>query len=179
MRIGLTGTNSAGKGTAAEYISGKYNMPVYSLSDEIRYEADRRGLERSRDNLRQIGNDLREKHGHGALAEMLLPRLEGKAMVDSIRHPAEVAVLRRLDDFYLLSIDAPVELRYERALNRGRLESATTLEEFRYKEDLEKSGHGSGQQIHNTMAASDYKVWNDGQLGELYKKIDNILINCK
>ena len=60
MIIGLTGKNAGGKGEVANYFKTKYFI-YYSLSDIIREEATKRGLEHSRDNLIKIGNELREK----------------------------------------------------------------------------------------------------------------------
>lgn len=177
MKIGLTGTNCAGKGTVADYLVSK-GYEYYSLSDEIRLELRRRGLEETRDNLRDLGNELRNVHGYGVLAEMLSSRVSYDAVIDSIRHPMEVEALRGFYDFVMVSVDAPIELRYERAKERGREENASSLEEFRQKEELEK-GEGGGQQIHRTMEASDYILFNDSNMDGLQKKIDDFLVYCK
>ncbi len=58
MIIGLVGRNAAGKGEAANYLKSK-GFVYYSLSDAIREEAAKRGLEHSRDNLINLGNELR------------------------------------------------------------------------------------------------------------------------
>ena len=60
MIIGLTGKNAAGKGEVAEYLKKK-GFVYYSLSDVIREEATEKGLEHSRENLINLGNELRKK----------------------------------------------------------------------------------------------------------------------
>ena len=67
MIIGLTGKNAAGKGEIANYLKTK-GFVYYSLSDVIREEATKRGLEHTRDNLIRLGTEMRETHGNSILA---------------------------------------------------------------------------------------------------------------
>jgi dephospho-CoA kinase len=148
---------------------------VHSLSDEVRHEATRRGLDHSRDNLIHIGVDMRARHGPGALARRVLPRLRDKAVVDSIRNPGEVAVLRRVPRFLLLGIDAPQELRFQRSLRRGRLGDGATLEEFARKEKRENSSTRAGQQLLATLALADIVIDNDGTIEELRRRVQEAI----
>ena len=102
MIIGLTGKNGAGKTAVCEYLK-KRSFDYYSLSDEIREEAGRRGFEITREVLIEVGNELREKHGAGVLAERILGRLQSdrNSVIDSIRNPSEVDVLKTRGDFTL------------------------------------------------------------------------------
>jgi len=52
--IGLTGTNGSGKGAAAEYFIQK-GYVYFSLSDVIREELRKNGIEPTRDNLIRMG----------------------------------------------------------------------------------------------------------------------------
>ena len=74
MIVGLTGRNAAGKGMAAEYLKSK-GFGFHSLSDVIREEVRRRGLELTRDALIATGRELRARHGTGYLAERIFERL--------------------------------------------------------------------------------------------------------
>ena len=71
MIIGLTGKNASGKGEVADYLKTK-GFVYYSLSDELREEATKRNIEPSRDNLTNLGNELRKKHGPNYLAQKIL-----------------------------------------------------------------------------------------------------------
>ena len=95
---------------------------MLSLSDVIREEAVRQGKPVTRETLIELGNKLRREGGAGVLAERIFPRLdpEKNYVIDSIRHPAEVQVLRRRRDFFLFHIQAPQRLRFERLRQRGR-----------------------------------------------------------
>ena len=74
MIIGLTGKNASGKGEVANYLKSK-GFIYYSLSDVIREEATKRGLEHSRENLINLGNELREKFGPKHLAQQISSKI--------------------------------------------------------------------------------------------------------
>lgn len=167
--IGLTGPNASGKGEVARFLS-EQGFGVHSLSDVVREEAAALGLEATRDNLIAMGVRLRERDGPGVLARRILQRLRGRSVVDSIRGPAEIEVLRTLPRFVLLGIDAPVDLRFERSLQRGRSGDGRTLEEFRLKEERENSATETGQQLRRTFALADRVVRNDGSLEQLRQR---------
>lgn len=172
--IGLTGTNGAGKGEACAFFA-KQGYKVYSLSDLIREELQKKGLPITRDNLIETGNTLREKFGPDVLARRVLKRISGNAVIDSIRNPKEVEHFRRQRNFILLAIEAPVEIRYERAKKRGREESASTLNEFQAKEAEEMSNKTKGQQLHNCMAMADWTIINDGSLEDFHRKLEKFI----
>jgi dephospho-CoA kinase len=106
---------------------------------------------------------------------MILPRLTGRDVVDSIRNPAEVDVLRRIPGFLLLGVDAPMEVRFARAVARGRSGDGPTLEEFRAKEARENSPDRTRQQLVATFAMADRIVRNEGTLGQLGQRVDEVL----
>ena len=173
--IGLTGTNGAGKGEAAAYFAAR-GYARFSLSDVIREELGRRNEPVSRDNLIRTGNELRESFGADVLARRTMDKVGGteRATIDSIRNTSEVDFLRRQGGFVLLAIDAPVALRFARVAVRGRDESAADLEAFRKKEDQERAGGATGQQLEACLAAADRLIINDGTLAEFHRKLEEV-----
>lgn len=172
--IGLTGTNGSGKGEAASFFKTK-GYAYFSLSDIIRDELILEGRETTRDNLIQKGNALREKHGANILARRVLDRITGKSVIDSIRNPREIEYFRTQEHFILLAIDAPVEIRYTRVRQRGRNESASSLQEFIAKEKEEMTRKETGQQLEGCMRMADYRVTNEGSLEDFFKKLEKFL----
>jgi dephospho-CoA kinase len=172
--IGLTGNNGAGKGEVAAYLTKK-GYAYLSLSDEIREELRRKGEEITRDSLIAAGNALRRRHGADILARRVMKKVRGRTVIDSIRNGREVAFLRQQQDFVLVAVEAPVELRYERVRKRGRAESAGTLEEFVAKEKQEMAGGTSGQQIRLCLDLADVTIINDGSLPALHRQIEERL----
>ncbi len=177
MIIGLTGKNGSGKTAVAEYLKSR-SFEYYSLSDEIREEVRRRGLEITREILINVGNELREKHGPGVLAERILKYLgtDRNYVVDSIRNPQEVDVLRRRNDFTLLAVEADQKTRFERSRARGREDAAQTFQRFVEEEARElDSSNPANQQLHATRLKADVVVNNDGTLDELHRSLDQLL----
>ena len=177
MVIGLTSRNAAGKDEVARYLVEQRGFSYFSLSDILRSELSRRNLSITRESLYKLGNSLREKRGPGALAELAFKALEKvkRAVVVSIRNPGEVEVLRQREDFILVGVDAPLELRWERARDRGRPGDPVSFEEFTAQEQAELAGTTHQQQLDACLAMSDRVLINDGSLEELYRKMEELL----
>jgi len=174
MIIGLTGENCAGKSTVAEYLMKK-GFYYYSLSDVIREELKAEGKPITRENLIEKGNSLREKFGPGALGTRIAGMLQKDRnyAIDSIRNPAEVDALKKLGRFFLLYVTAPGETRFERIKSRAREEDPRTYEAFTRMEGMEMvNAEKTKQNLKATFAMADKTTVNDGDLGELYDKID-------
>ncbi len=176
MIIGITGTFASGKDTVAEYLEKK-GFEHFSLSDEIRKIAADRGIETTRDNLRELGNSLRDEFGPDYLPKRVLQQAKtDKILISSIRQPAEALYLKKNKGFVLLGIDAPIELRFERLRLRARPGDPQTLEELKDKEAKEMESKGpNAQKIHECMNMADYKIINDGNFEKLYKEVDDVI----
>lgn len=177
MLIGLTGRNCSGKGEAVRYLSSKGFLPL-SLSDEIRREIRRRGLEVTREALCRVGNDLRSEFGQGVLASrVLVQAASGKHyVIDSIRHPEEVAQLRKRPDFFLFEIEASPEIRFERIKERQRESDPSTWEEFLRIEQLEiRNQDPRRQQLDATAREADFRLSNNGSVDAFHQQLDGLL----
>jgi dephospho-CoA kinase len=129
------------------------------------------GLPPERAHLIFIGNELRTSGGPGVLARAILNRLGDRDVVDSIRNPGEVEVLRTLPHFLLVGVRAAVEIRFQRCLDRRRPGDPSTLEEFRSREAEENSEDVARQQLNATFALADWILENDGDLGQLKRSV--------
>ena len=164
MIIGLTGRNASGKGTVGDWLVSQ-GFAYTSLSDAIRSWLKEQGKEPTRDNLTWAGRQLRELGGPGVLALRTLSMLtEGQdTVIDSIRNPAEVAVLRTRRDFVMVEVWAEEAVRYDRLLQRGRAGDARNFEEFARQESAElTSASAAGQQLVATAEMADVRLNNDG-----------------
>ncbi len=177
MRIGVAGFNAAGKSRAVEFLEGRSFYPV-SLSDVIREDLARDGLEPTREHMIERGRRLRERFGPAILAERVQVRLplDRNHVIDSIRHPAEVEALRALGEFVLLWIEASPEVRFERSGGRNRVGDPQTFEEFCEMEGRElASGDPAGQQLLAVRDLADEVIPNDGDLGMLHARLEQVL----
>jgi len=176
MLIGLTGRNAAGKGEVAKYLQSK-SFYYHSLSDAIRDEIRSREQEVTRETLIQTGNELRHLFGAAVLAERILQKLDDDKnyVIDSIRNPAEVAAFRRAKHFRLIRVEAPVEVRFERTVRRGRENDPVTLEKFIELETRELVGDEASQNLVQVEDAADAALMNTGALDQLYPQIDALV----
>lgn len=177
--IGVTGTHASGKDTVAEYICKRYNLKSYSTSDEVRYEATKKGVGHSRAELFGLANKIRTEFGSGELARRALSRAsfeEKVALVTGIRNIGEIEYLKENANFQLISVDGPIEVRYERTHKRMRAgEQAMSFEAFREAEDREMNQSEVGQQLIPCMRAADYFIVNDGSLAELESRTNEVV----
>jgi len=178
MIIGLSGRNGAGKGEVLAYLQSR-SFYAHSLSDVIRGELARQGLEETRERMIETGNALRRQHGPGGLALLLADQLapDRNYVIDSIRHPAEVEVLRaRTNRFQLVWVDADENVRLERIRARGRGGDPTTLAELRELEGRELgSDDPTTQQLAALEPLADATLHNDGTLAELHAEVQALL----
>ncbi len=175
--IGLTGRNAGGKTTAGELLATR-GFSYLSLSDVIREEAKRRGLPDVRESLTALGNELRERHGPGALAELTVARMQPDRnyAVDSIRHPAEVQALKKAGSFSLFHIFAPLEARFARSLARARAGDAQTLQDFIRQEEREfASSNAASQQLLETERLANRTIENNGTLDDFATQLTTAL----
>jgi len=175
MIIGLTGPNASGKGVVGEYLREK-GFECFSLSDIIREEATKRGLDHSRINLIDVGNDLRTKYGPAVLAKRISEKVNGSnVVVDSIRNPHEVEQLKKSKEFILIGIEAPPEVRFRREVERGRVGAPKSLQEFIIQEEIENSKDELSQQLRKCMNMTDVVIVNNSTMDVLKRKIDQII----
>ena len=179
MITGVTGFFCAGKDTMAELLRGK-GFAHISLSDIIRQELASRGRAVTIPNLTEVGNELRRLHGPGVLAQRALERMDfGRNwVVTSIRHPAEVDVLRRRLDFSLVFIDAPQKVRFARSQLRARPGDPATFKDFAAWEARQLDPH-QGDPAAQAMAAcrdlADERLDNSGTVDALRAKVDALV----
>ncbi len=177
MIFGVAGPNGAGKGEIVTYLEAR-SFESFSLSDVIRRELARRGIEESRERLIEVGTELRAQGGSGVLAERAVEALESDRnyAIDSIRHPAEVEALRACGHpFKLIWVDADIETRFERLHERGRVGDPQTLEHLRTLEDREMgSDDPAAQQLLAVKELADFELRNDGELGSLHQAVRQV-----
>ncbi len=181
--IGLVGPIASGKGEVAKYLRG-LGFSVFSLSDRVREEVNARGLPLSRENLQNVGNELRETFGGHVLAERtlaLLSGLEGNIVIDSIRNPSEIEFLRQALGITVMGIDASPENRLEWYLDRAwrRGEDGAAEGDFirANNRDLGLGENNLGQQVGRCLEMADVVIQNEDTKKHLLEDVDYYLIS--
>ena len=175
MLIGLTGRNASGKSTLVNWFAEK-GLRSVSCSDSIREWLKNQNKEINRDSLIEGGRTLRKEGGGGILAEMLLEIIDGAdAVVDSIRTPMEVEILRSRGDLILIEIKVSEDRRWNRLQDRARPGDPLDKLLFIKQENKEiKSKDEAGQALDATALMADIQITNDGTIDDLYLKLDKI-----
>ncbi len=173
MILGLTGPNAAGKGEVARILR-EGGFEYFSLSDELRDELRRNGVPETRQALIEWGTRLRVEHGRDVLARRVAARFtQGlNQVVDSIRNPEEVQYLRGCEGFFLVRVEAPIEVRFARSMARARPGDTRDIAAFQEAEARElASDDPAAQQLLQTFALADFVVVNDGSIADLRERV--------
>ncbi|MBU0636163.1 AAA family ATPase, partial [Candidatus Micrarchaeota archaeon] len=177
MLLGITGLNCAGKDSVAYFLEKK-GFVRKSLSDEIRTEAIVRGTTLTRENLINLGTEMRRTEGNNILVKRSLAGLdlEGNYSFVSIRNPEEVEEFRKHKGFSLIFVESKPEIRFERIKERNREQDPKTFKEFQRVEALElENKDSSSQQMLQIPKMADFVIENNGSFEELYDKIEEFL----
>lgn len=178
MYVGITGPLAAGKGEIVRILK-KHGFRHYGFGEMLRNELTSKNLPLTVANMAALANKLREQHGAGYLATVLLRQFEKDAplhaVFESIRSPAELRVLRRLPGLTLISVDAPRERRFEWLRARGRGDEFASFEDFCAAEEKQLEGAAHEQQLLAVMDEADIRIVNVGTLEELQQQVEDEL----
>jgi len=173
--IGTVGLPGSGKSEAAT-VAEEAGVPVLIMGDVIRQECRDRGLDPAQHHGR-IAQALREENGPGAIAQRSLPIVEDHladsdtVLVDGIRSDVEVETFREAfgEDFTLVHVFAPRELRRERIESRDR-PGDTDGESLDAREERER-GFG----MDDAIDLADVRIENTGSLAAFHEAFRDLL----
>ena len=176
--IGITGTLGAGKGTIVDYLIKKMNFVHYSVRGYLIKEIQKRGMAVNRDAMVMVANDLRKKHNPAFIIEELYKEAlkSGQdAIIESIRTPGEIDLLKTKSNFYLLAVDADAHIRYQRIVIRQSETDNISFETFVENEKREMNSNDSTKQnLSVCIQRADFIITNSGTVEELYNQINKI-----
>ena len=178
MIIGLTGTIASGKSLVADLLKDK-GFSYLSLSDEVRTILTYNQTPSNESNLHDWEQSLKEKNGFDFLAKRIVEKIRlmdcGNIIIDNIKNSTEAEYLKSsLKNFFLVGVDAPQELRYNRMklknIDKSSLDwlDFLKLDEISMGFDKESSGHG----IAECMKLVSCVLINDKSLDETKEKVE-------
>ncbi len=175
--IAFVGMPASGKSRAAQ-LARERGIPAIVMGDVVRTEAERCGLDQSDTKIGSVGDLLRAEEGMDAIAKRSVPairKLQKDAdivVIDGIRGLAEVDLFRKElgEDFMLISIVAPIDIRLERISRRKRSDSVTDLDALKARDERElKWG------LYEALESADYVIRNTGTLDEFLTEVGSVI----
>jgi len=180
MIIGVCGTIAAGKETLTGFFREK-GFVYLETSAILKEMLAEKGLEITRENMQNLGDELRKKDGVGALMKIMLEKakkdLSKNYLFDSLRNPGEAEFLKKnCANFALIGVDAPKGTRFERILKRGKSHDPKTWEDFLAvdERDLNDTKNPLGQHTAKLLAMTDFIIINDRGLESATSQIEHI-----
>ena len=175
--IAFVGMPASGKSRAAQ-LARERGIPVVVMGDVVRDEAERCGLDQSDAKIGSVGDRLRAEEGMDAIAKRSVPAIRKLkndvdiVVIDGIRGLAEVDLFRKElgDDFMLISIVAPIDIRLERMSRRKRSDIVTDMDALKARDERElKWGLGEA------LESADQVIRNTGTLDEFLIEVGSVI----
>lgn len=166
--VGISGNIGSGKSIASEYLKKK-GFILRRFSEILEQILKDRKQTINRTNLQKLGCEMHLDPGQRWLGKKLLEELpaDKSIVIDGMRYPDDYALMVETfgPSFIHLFIDAPLEIRKERALSRKR-ENISIEKIFN---DPAESG------IEDLKKLSSNIIINDGSKNSYFKKIEAVL----
>jgi len=172
--VGVAGMPGSGKATIRKIIE-KMGYVAVVMGDEVRAEAERRGLKPTPGNLGMIMLRLREEYGPAVVAKRCVPKIRSAktrvVVVDGIRSLHEVEEFKRhFPDFSLIAIHSSPRTRFHRLFRRRRSDDPQNWKAFMERDSRElRVGLGS------VIATADDIIVNEGSRSQLIRTVQDVL----
>lgn len=173
--IGFVGLPGSGKGVASD-VARRTGIKVLVMGDVIRSEADRLGLEPNDENLGAVGNMLRAREGPEAVAKRTLQMAKGDELIviDGLRSNEEADFFRAsAEEFHLVEVWTPPEIRLKRIERRGRPDDASAGESAKALEKRDSRELKWG--MNEAISGADLRLNNEGDLDSFRREVKKLL----
>jgi dephospho-CoA kinase len=118
--LGICGSLASGKSIAANALSSKYNIPIFSFGKMIENILLKEGHDPIRGNLQEKGMEIIERIGYDGIATLLLNTYNitktTPCIIEGIRHVDVVSFYKKEigNGFFCIFIDSTKEARFNR-----------------------------------------------------------------
>lgn len=175
MKIAFVGPSAVGKDAVSEYIAKKLSLTHVSSGDIVRDYIRTNNLGNlDRKNLQIVANQLRTEKGGDVLVTIALEKTPDNLVLSGLRALDEVETFKKRGG-KVVAITAPLEMRYELAKARGRIDDKVSFDDFKKIEEEEYSSKDrNGQNVAQVISMADFEIINDGTLEELFEKSEKL-----
>lgn len=174
IAVAVTGLPGSGKSTFMR-TAKELGYYLIVMGNFVRKEAARRNLQPTAENLGKLMLQMRKERGRDVIAQLTVEDAEKAKssfiIIDGVRNPEEIEKFKQVfRNFYLVAIESPAELRFERIKKRFRSDDSAEKTEFDAR-DLRELNVGVGR----VMALANFTINNSGVLDEFKVKVKNLL----
>jgi dephospho-CoA kinase len=174
--IALVGMPGSGKSTVVDFLVAKYHLPYVYFGNLTLEEVRRQGLPETQESEKKVRQELREKYGMSAYAQLSLPKIReilrqhDWMMIDGLYSWSEYVLLKEaaIGEVILVAVISKRKNRYARlAMRKVRPLTSQEAEDRDFAEitKLEKGG---------PIALCDYYLTNDGSVDQLESAVQNL-----
>jgi len=181
--IGLVGEIGSGKGTFVEVLKSVLphtTIDVVKFSRVLSDILDTLCLDQTRDNLQRLALMLKNTFGDDVYSEAVRQRiLKNDAeivIVDGIRFPSDISMVRNLPNSYLVYLTADQEVRFNRIIKRNEKigEGELTFQNFRAQEAAPNESY-----ITEIGATADFAIKNNGGMVDFTRFVQECVAALK
>lgn len=177
--VGILGEKGSGKETFGNYLIEKLSDLKVSrtrFSDIIRETLDIWHLDQSRKNLQDMSLIMRKNYGEGVLSKAMEHRIKDLesdlVIIDGVRWPEDVALLRKFKKNFLVYITAEAKIRFKRLKIRGEKSGEANMN---FKQFHEEEQAFAESFIKELSKQAEVKIDNNGSFDELNLQIDKFI----
>ena len=172
--VAFAGMPGSGK-TAAVKVAADRGVQVLRMGDAVWDEVKRQGLPLTAEEVGRVADEMRQSHGPDIWARRTLRKVntdDKLVVIDGLRSLAELKVFKNAlgEDFVLVHILCPTEVRLERVIGRGREDDTVTEEAFRDRDERELSWG-----LDEVLEEADVVISNTGTEQELRMNVAYLL----
>jgi dCTP deaminase len=142
--IGITGHKGSGKSVFTNFLVEDKLYTYFSLSHVVRRLYELKFVRKpNRKELQDFGDGLRKKYGANYLARRILKEIKNsnldnnsRLIIDGIRNPAEVELLKPIPNFHLVGIEATKEKIVTNLKHKGYLISNKNYKKLKVPDEF-------------------------------------------
>ncbi|MGI0141237.1 MAG: AAA family ATPase [Candidatus Micrarchaeales archaeon] len=188
MIVCVIGLPGSGKSTVAKILKRK-GFHLIEMGDQVREKMRQEKMKPLGDNIRKYSIKMRSRFGRDIVARMAAKKIapyvknNKNVAIVGVRDLYEVKYFKKtLKKFYIIGIVSPLQTRFERLHDRGRVDDPTSMSKFSEREKLERRGYGvstkkgAGAGIDRLFGMTDYIVFNTDTPVMLARNV-NILVS--
>ncbi len=170
--IAFTGMPASGKSEAVQIAKDK-DIPVIRMGDLVWEETKQQGKPLNDKNVGSVASNMRKTHGMDIWAKRTVERIRSLKkssliVIDGVRNREEIEYFKKElgQNFLVIAIDAPDELRRKRAIARGRTDDSKNLKDLEERDKREISWG-----LQKVIADADTIIQNNGSLEQLRTQV--------